>query len=246
MTPRAVVSQSAETGRLVIGWTAIACAGLAMLLWSWGTWPNAYVDFGRELYVPWRLAEGEVLYRDLAWFNGPLSAYRNALLFWLFGPGLMTLVLANLVDVLVLVAALYWLVARVSDRLAATVACLVFVVLFAFSRIDAIGNANYLTPYSHEVTHGLILSLLALAAFAALRAAPARRALVVGLLLGLVGLTKAEPMLAAVVALSCGTTIEALVRRRRGEPAGLSVGIASLFVCALLLPGKSIDLTTED
>ena len=82
--------------RVVAGWVTTAAVGAAMLAWSWGTWPNAYVDFGRELYVPWRLTEGEVLYRDIAWFNGPLSPSWNALLFGVFGTGLRVLVLANL------------------------------------------------------------------------------------------------------------------------------------------------------
>jgi len=38
----------------------IAIAAGAMLRWTWGTWPDVLVDFGRELYVAWRLAEGEV------------------------------------------------------------------------------------------------------------------------------------------------------------------------------------------
>ena len=77
--------------------------GLAALLfltlasWSWGRWPDILVDFGRELYVPWRLSSGAQLYRDLAYFNGPLSPYLNALWFDLFGVGLRTLVWANLV-----------------------------------------------------------------------------------------------------------------------------------------------------
>ena len=87
---------------VALGWLAIGALGLAMLAWSWGTWPNPYVDFGRELYVPWRLAEGDVLYRDIAWFNGPLSAYWNALLFQSFGTSLRVLVFANLLAVVAL------------------------------------------------------------------------------------------------------------------------------------------------
>jgi hypothetical protein len=52
---------------------AIILAGLAMLCWTWRTWPDVLIDFGRELYVPWRLAAGQVLYTDIAYFNGPLS-----------------------------------------------------------------------------------------------------------------------------------------------------------------------------
>lgn len=34
------------------GPTTVAATTLAMLVWSWGTWPDVLVDFGRELYVP--------------------------------------------------------------------------------------------------------------------------------------------------------------------------------------------------
>ena len=88
------------------------------------------------------------------------------LLFGLFGPGLRVLVLANLTAVVALVAILHGLLRRTSGLLAAFVAVGLFLVLFSFNRIDAIGNDNYLTPYSHEMTHGLILSLGALLAFA--------------------------------------------------------------------------------
>jgi hypothetical protein len=71
-------------------------AALLGLAWSWGTWPDLLVDFGRELYVPWRITAGEVLYRELAYFHGPLSPYFNALLFTVFGVSLRTLLLAFL------------------------------------------------------------------------------------------------------------------------------------------------------
>ena len=55
---------------------AAAFALFAVL--SWRTWPDILVDFGQELYVPWRLTQGEALYRDIAWVGGPLSQYGNA------------------------------------------------------------------------------------------------------------------------------------------------------------------------
>src|SRR5207244_2348842 len=70
--------------------------GAALFVWTRDTWPDVVVDFGRELYVPWRLSAGAVLYRDIAWFNGPFSAYANALLFRLAGPSLQVLVAVNL------------------------------------------------------------------------------------------------------------------------------------------------------
>jgi hypothetical protein len=226
---------SADTTRAALSWSMIFAIGVAMLAWSWGTWPNAFVDFGRELYVPWRLAEGEVLYRDIAWFNGPLSAYSNALLFSVFGPGLLVLVIANAIDVALLVVILHALIRRVGDRLAAATACVVFLVLFAFNRIDSIGNDNYLTPYSHEATQGLALSLLAFLAFAAWRERPLRAAAASGALLGLVALTKAEIFLAAAAGLAVALVLEALMQRRAGHRTR-SLLVVATFAGSLLVP----------
>ena len=44
----------------------ILIVGAVMLFWSWGTWPDVLVDFGRELYVPWRITQGDTLYRHLS------------------------------------------------------------------------------------------------------------------------------------------------------------------------------------
>jgi hypothetical protein len=59
--------------------------------WSWRKWPDPLIDFGRELYVPWQITGGKVLYRDIASLFGPLSPYVNALWMRMFGVSLMTL-----------------------------------------------------------------------------------------------------------------------------------------------------------
>src|SRR4051812_45790677 len=67
-----------------------------MIAWTWQRWPDPIVDFGRELYVPWQVSQGKVLYRDIAHFSGPLSVYFNALLFRVLGTSLRTLEFANI------------------------------------------------------------------------------------------------------------------------------------------------------
>jgi hypothetical protein len=42
---------------------------------SWNRWVEPYVDTGRELMVPWRVAHGEVLYRDVRFYYGPLAPW---------------------------------------------------------------------------------------------------------------------------------------------------------------------------
>jgi hypothetical protein len=103
----------------------LAVCMFIMLRWTWLRWADIVVDFGRELYTPWQISQGRVLYRDVAAFYGPLSQYFNGLVFWLFGPSYRVLVFTNLAIMVGLLALLYALLKQVSSRLAATVACVV-------------------------------------------------------------------------------------------------------------------------
>jgi hypothetical protein len=211
-----------------MGFALVLAVAAAMLAWTWGTWPQLLVDFGRELYVAWRLAAGDILYRDIAYFNGPLSPYVNATWFRWFGPSLRNLVALNLLVTLGTAGALHALLSRIAGRSAALAGTLAFVLAFAFNHVEAIGNDTFVAPYSHEATHGMLLSLLALLALARPNAWSAAAS---GLACGLVFLTKAEIFLALVpgvgVALFLG-------RDPRGERALLRD--AALLVAAALVP----------
>ena len=50
-----------------------------------------------------------------------------------------------------------------ADVWTATLICLGIVLVFAFAEYTPIGNYNYIAPYSHEATHGLMLSICAIA-----------------------------------------------------------------------------------
>src|SRR4051812_44070146 len=150
------VAPRAELVPRYLGPAIITVVALIMLAWTWRGWPDPIVDFGRELYVPWQISKGAVLYSDIAYFNGPLSPHFNALVFKLLGPSVMSLVYSNLLWLTALIVMLYRLLVTVADRLAATTACLVFVTVFAFVQLVQVGNYNYVTPYSHEITHGLV------------------------------------------------------------------------------------------
>ena len=217
-----------------LGPLALALLFVALARWTWGAWPDVLVDFGRELYVPWRLAAGDVLQRDIAWFNGPLSQHFNALLFRLAGVSLATLVWTNL-TLLALFTGLWWsLLARLAGALSAGVACAVLLCVFAFAQLVGIANYNFIAPYSHEVTHGM---LLATACLWTLVRWESRRGLagpvVAGLLLGLCFLTKAEVFLAAAAA--CAVYL-ALALRSEREPAVPPAHSLAFFLAGLLLP----------
>jgi len=216
-----------------VGPLLLIATGIALATWTWGAWPDPFIDFGRELYVPWQIASGQaVLYQDIAWFNGPLSPHVNALWFRLFGTGLRTLVLVNLALLAITTALFYRLLAVLADRFAATLACLTFLLVFAFGQYVGVANYNYVCPYSHEVTHGLLLTLVSLNALETWRKQGRSVWIVVsGLAVGLAFLTKAESFLAA---LASGGVGLALHVRDRGDPGRAKV--AMLWVGALLLP----------
>src|SRR3954447_18420296 len=97
---------------------------------SWRKWPDPLVDFGRELYIPWRIANGEVLYRELGGHFGPLAQYLNGLLFKIFGLGLMVLVTANLIIFATIVVTFYWIARRAWGAVGAIAGAAVFIAVF--------------------------------------------------------------------------------------------------------------------
>jgi hypothetical protein len=210
-----------------------------LLLRSANRWADAVVDFGQELYVAWRLSEGEVLYRDLARPAGPLSPYANALWFALFGPSLRTLVAANLAILAAIAAVWIGLVRRTAGDLPALAAGAVFFAVFAFGHVVGIGNYNYVCPYAHEYTHGLLLSGVALLGLGrwAERRDPLPAALA-GLSAGGVALTRPEVSAALAAAAAAMLVLGMLgdpVGRLRGGLAFLGAAAVPPLVATMLL-----------
>lgn len=200
-----------------LGPVTVSAAAMGMVRWTWMGWPDPSFDFGRELHVPWELLQSRVLYRDLAYHNGPLSPYVNGLWFALFGVSLRTVVACNLAIAFGVIALLYRMVLEVASRFVATMACLTFVGLFGFGQLIQNGNFNWLCPYSHEMTHGIALSMLSLWL---LHLAHRRTSLWLaagsGLVMGLVFLTKAEVFVAGAGGAAAGFWGAWIMRHSRG------------------------------
>lgn len=176
--------------------------GSTLVWWSWGTWIDPVVDSGRELYVAWRLSDGDLLYRDVAYFNGPLSPHWNALLFRLFGPGIRVLTLANMGIAAGILGLLYGILRRIRGRATAFLGCLPILVLVAFTPRTTEGAYTFVAPYSHELTHGLLLLLCVV--YSLIRHEESGRRIwlfAAGLAAGAVALTKPEMGLAVVLVL---------------------------------------------
>jgi hypothetical protein len=219
-----------------IGCGIVALAFVFAAAISWRRWPDLIVDFGGQLYIPWRLANGAVLYRDLFYLaGGPLSQYFNALLFKIFGASFLTLIVANLAFVAAALTLIYRHFVAAADVLTATTICLGVILVFAFGQYSNIGNYNYIAPYSHEVLHGLLLSILAVALlWDWLAKEKIRFVFAAGFCSGLVFLTKPDIFVA--LAATCGVAfvIFFVARRRihfvaKSLAAFLFAGIIPLF-----------------
>ena len=195
---------------------------------------NPQIDFGHEVYTPWRLLQGEPLGKVLF---GPLSDYWNAGIFAIGGVSIRTLVTANLAIFAGIAILLHRLLRQAFGFLAASMATLGTIAVFGFGDYVASGNYNYATPYIHAATHGMALLLL----FANLLARPLRNRWMAGLpagaVLGLLTLTKAEFLLTAAALLSA-CALFATVHRQR-QPwrwiAGCALGTISVPLFAGLL-----------
>jgi hypothetical protein len=213
---------------------AVIAAAAAMLANSWGKWPDVLVDFGRELYVPWVLSQGRVLYRDVMYFNGPLSPYLNSLWFDFFGPSLWTLVWANLTILALLTLLIYRVLRSAGSRISAFAALALFFLVFAFSQLVRLGNYNYVCPYSHEATHGMLFAWAALAALSShARSQQPRWLAGAGVATGLVFLTKPEIFAATALAAAISLLLWARAIRPGARGAIRAIG---LFAAACALP----------
>ncbi|MCL2639787.1 MAG: glycosyltransferase family 39 protein [Phycisphaerales bacterium] len=194
-----------------LGPLLIAATFFTLLYATWNGWIAPLSDFGRELYVPWKLAEGSVLYRDITSFYGPLSPLANALFFRLFGPNILTLMLVNCIVLAMATFFLHEIIRTISTRFTAAIVCMFFLAVFGFSRLLPDANFCFIAPYSHEATHGFTLSLAAIYCFICyVRSLRGFWIAAVGLCVGLVFLTKPESFIALIGFLTFATTLKAL------------------------------------
>jgi len=59
--------------RALLPFGLLATTFATMAAIGWYRWPEVLIDYGRELYFPWRISAGEMLYKDLLHLYGPLG-----------------------------------------------------------------------------------------------------------------------------------------------------------------------------
>jgi hypothetical protein len=212
----------------------IAAAFLTLAAYTWRKWPEMLVDFGVQLYVPWKISTGSVLYRDIAYLvGGPFSQYYHALLFKIFGVSFMTYAMSNLVLSVLLLLALHRLFRRASDQVTASTICLSLVLAFIFAHHILSGIFSYITPYCSEIFHGLVFSVFAIALLVRwIDKGRLSAAAGAGVCAGIVFLTKPEVFLALALCLGAGVFLFCRVK----ENSGALIRSVAVMSAAAVLP----------
>ena len=173
---------------------------LLMLFVSWRRWTSPIVDSGREMDLPLRLLNGELLYRDIHYLYPPFSQYFNALLYWVFGVHLEVLNVEGIICCAIIVWMGWWIARRILPETETILATLAIIVWCIFKP-----EGNLIAPYSFAALHGMMLALGTL--IVTLNYGKTRRwqfVILAGILIGIAGITKQEFALTATVTWSAG------------------------------------------
>jgi hypothetical protein len=209
----------------VLGGTAVAAATAALFVISRGKWSDALIDSGREWIVPDALARGELLYRDVVYWFGPLTPYFQAAFLKVFGSGYPALVAAGAASA----AAALWLLHALLRRAAGRLAAAAWTALAIPALVFMPNAGGALLGMGYRIWQSAVF---ALAAIALASRAPKRSsgwaALGAGACAALSGLCRTEWGLAAAAAASLAASLRP---RRRG---------AGVRAAALVLAGFAV------
>ncbi len=214
---------------------APAIAGAASALLTWDRWIRPFVDGSRELQVPARVAAGERLYRDVAYYYGPAAPWANGAALELFGRRFAVLEAMGAAAAVLLLFSLYRLARRAGSPLSAGAA----VTVAAAICFGAPNGGSFLFPYAFAALFALAGGFASLAALAG---PPSRGRTALGAAaLALALLAKAEVGLAAAaVILVAGIRTADAVERRRTIAALLGAVVAAAAGYAFAFRGIPI------
>lgn len=132
---------------------------------------NPAIDTGRELFIPLRMLNGEVLYKDILNIYGSLAYQINEVAYWLTGARIFSLRIFGTVNLLLLFSAMWFILKELfPQKEAITVFSKISPIhkifgLFLLLTVFPTGIFNYILPYSFAMTYGLCFFLFSLLFF---------------------------------------------------------------------------------
>lgn len=201
---------------------------VAMLLVSWRRWNSLIVDFGRETDLPFRLLNGEMLYRDVHYIYSPFSPYFNALLYGVFGVHIDTLIVSGIVCSGIIAFLCYRICRNLMPPTESAIGTSMVIVLCIFKPAG-----NLILPYSFSALHGTVFALATALFLLRYAAGRNRRDLILaGVFIGLASIAKLEFGFAGAV-----TATVYLVYINRTNLSKLITDLAAAAVPAIAIAG---------
>jgi hypothetical protein len=214
--------------------TVLALLTTVLAAITWGTWGDLDSDTGYEVVAAARMVDGELPYRDFVYYYGPLAPALAGLVSLVASTGLWSAVGLGFAITLAILAATYAVARIVVDPLGAALAT---TIAAAVAFIP--DNYSYVLPHTHSATLGTLLLLaLLLAIWRSASNATSAGLVAVGGCVGLLLLTKPEPAVAGVFAVSVWLAARsrsgASVRRPLALVAAPALAIPALVYGGLL------------
>src|SRR5262249_11237066 len=178
--------------------SAIALIFAAMLAVSWRRGISPITDSGREMDLPLRLMNGELLYRDVHYLYPPFSPYFNSLLYRIFVAHLDVFQAGGAICAFLVFLICYRIARRLMTPSESALAVIAVILVCVFKPAG-----NLIWPYAYAALYSMVFALGAL--LLALRYAENenRRELVAaGVFIGLAAVKKKEFALAAACAVA--------------------------------------------
>jgi hypothetical protein len=182
---------------------------IALFLVSRGLWSDPLIDSGREWIVPDALSRGELLYRDVAYWFGPLTPYLHAAFFAVFGSSFTTLAVAGCVGAAAALVALSLAVRRAAGAAGAPSAefvardqALVWTALAIPALVFMPNAGGAILGMGFRIWHAATLAMFAIVLASREEHAGGWRAAGAGALAALAGLCRTEWGLAALSAVA--------------------------------------------
>jgi hypothetical protein len=136
---------------------------ITLTFFCWGRVTDIIIDRGFEIYLAWRMNQGEMPISDYYLLVPPASYQINALLFRIFGENLSVLLSAGILNGFVFVLLLFAVLSRVTTVLSAWSIAIsaILVTIFSDSIFNFILPYTFAMPYASSAFMGSLLALLA-------------------------------------------------------------------------------------
>jgi hypothetical protein len=139
--------------------SVIALLSVGLAIYTWGKWGDPLIDVGVEFEVAWKILEGRVLYRDVAFNHGPFSPHFNSALLWLFGIHVGSFVFGGFISAGLGSALVYFICRRFLGPCGSVAMISVFLLENVFQHYYLNGCFNFILPYSFSAVHGILFAL---------------------------------------------------------------------------------------